>query len=284
MTERLSTGLRNWLLEMGSMREAFKDFTIKIYSGAAPASADDVISGNLLVTITKGSGTAAARSIPDAWSFNLKTGATGVAAGTNVEAAVYFRYDRSGVQTGCTGAWVSYKGGVGATGLNWTLVSRGMAQTINDLHFPVTAVGGRTGSSSCTGYLRPAVFVTCDVPGDKIEIKTSYGGRGCTGATGARQIVKESSVTRGNWLWFASATGGAISKSTDTWSGEVVTTGVAGYFRIVQNDDDGTSSTAQIRLQGSVSTSGAELNLSNTSLTDGTTLTIDTFSVSLPAE
>jgi len=278
MVERLSTGLRNWLLDMGSMREAFKDCTLKIYSGAAPTSADDAVTGNLLVTITKASGSVASGSgalagTNEAWRLHIQsTGRTGA-----VDVKVRIKFNRAGVATGTSSALYTFNANVlpNPTGKTYGNVKDGFVQYINDLQLPIIAVPGGSGSSGATGS--GWVYVACRVPGDKIVI---------SGATGDCQVTaaKLKAGNRGNFLYFNYATGGAISKTVDTWSGEVATTGVAGYFRIVQDDDDGTSSTSQIRLQGSVSTSGAELNLSNTSLTDGTTLTIDTFSVSLPAE
>ena len=56
MALKLSTGLRNILLEEGSLRKAFEDGILNIYSGAAPTSADDAATGTLLARITKASG------------------------------------------------------------------------------------------------------------------------------------------------------------------------------------------------------------------------------------
>jgi len=66
MALKLSTGLRNFLLGEGSMRKAFEDAVMNIYSGAAPTYADDAPTGTLLVQITKSSGavTANTRSTP----------------------------------------------------------------------------------------------------------------------------------------------------------------------------------------------------------------------------
>lgn len=54
MTLRVSTGLRNKLLDTGALRNVMAGGFIKIYSGTAPASADDAIGGGntLLVTIS----------------------------------------------------------------------------------------------------------------------------------------------------------------------------------------------------------------------------------------
>jgi hypothetical protein len=66
MALKYSTGLRNFLMGEGSLRKAFEDGQLLIYSGAAPANADDAPLGVLLARITRGSGalSAGARSTP----------------------------------------------------------------------------------------------------------------------------------------------------------------------------------------------------------------------------
>lgn len=82
----------------------------------------------------------------------------------------------------------------------------------------------------------------------------------------------------------ASASGGAISKApAQVWSGtSEVAGGVATFFRFVQQADDGTASSTQIRLQGSVGGAGAELFVQSTTFAGSTLYTIDFFSVSIP--
>jgi len=86
-----------------------------------------------------------------------------------------------------------------------------------------------------------------------------------------------------NGLTFATATGGAVSK-TGVWSMNGVATGVAGWFRLKGNaTDDGSASTTLPRMDGSVATSGADMNLSNLSITAGAPTTIDAFTWTQPA-
>ncbi len=81
-----------------------------------------------------------------------------------------------------------------------------------------------------------------------------------------------------------SAVSGILSKApAEVWSGVNAATGVAGYYRHVAAGDTGVLSTTQARIQGSVATVGADLNLSSTSLTSGATQTIDYYSVTFPA-
>jgi len=84
--------------------------------------------------------------------------------------------------------------------------------------------------------------------------------------------------------WEATATNRAASKkSTETWSGVVGATGIAGYFRAVLLADDGTLSTTAPRLQGTAgNTADSDMFFSNPSLTLSETKTLSAFSVQLP--
>jgi len=79
------------------------------------------------------------------------------------------------------------------------------------------------------------------------------------------------------------ASAGVLSKpSLTVWSGVNAATGTASFYRHVASADDGAASTTQPRLQGAISTYGAELNLTSTTLTSGATQTIDYYSVAIP--
>jgi len=79
------------------------------------------------------------------------------------------------------------------------------------------------------------------------------------------------------------AVAGVLSKDAgEVWSGTGEATGTAGWFRHYDNDATTGSSTTAVRLDGNISTSGAELNMSSTSIATGATDTIDTYSITLP--
>jgi hypothetical protein len=79
------------------------------------------------------------------------------------------------------------------------------------------------------------------------------------------------------------AANGTIAKVPgDVLSGEILVSGTAGYYRHVGSADDGSLSTVQPRIQGRVSTTGAEMNLSNITLLSGETQTVDYYTISLP--
>jgi hypothetical protein len=87
-----------------------------------------------------------------------------------------------------------------------------------------------------------------------------------------------------NGLTFAAAANGAVSKS-GTWSFVGIAAGTAGWFRLKGNGvDAGGASTTLPRLDGSVATSGADLNLSNIGIAIGAPTTIDSFTWTQPAQ
>lgn len=89
-----------------------------------------------------------------------------------------------------------------------------------------------------------------------------------------------------NGINFDAVSAGTLSKkAAEIWSGVNAATGTAGWFRFYDNDlDTGAESGGdKIRFDGSVATSGAQLNMSSTSLASGATTTIDSFDVTLPS-
>ncbi len=86
-----------------------------------------------------------------------------------------------------------------------------------------------------------------------------------------------------NGINLEDAVNGVLSKAVaETWSGVASASGTAGYFRFYDNSMTTGSSNTAIRFDGAIATSGAELNMSSTTITDGGTTTIDSFEVELP--
>jgi hypothetical protein len=98
MTLRISTGLRDDLLDTASLKTAMNLFFVDVYTGAQPGSADTAPSGTKLLTYTVGNdgstggtwGTASSGSLSKTAAETLQ--ATGLAAGT----AGWFRIRLSG--------------------------------------------------------------------------------------------------------------------------------------------------------------------------------------------
>ena len=90
--------------------------------------------------------------------------------------------------------------------------------------------------------------------------------------------------TATNGLTWATPASGAVSKSTDLWQFVGLTTGNAGWFRLKGNAlDTGALSTTLPRLDGSIGSTGADMNLSTLAISDNAVTTIDSFTVTFPA-
>lgn len=91
--------------------------------------------------------------------------------------------------------------------------------------------------------------------------------------------------TATNGINFGTATSAVIDKaSAETWSGDAIAAGVIGWFRFVGNPTDGgASSTTLARIDGSVGTSGADLNLANVTMEEDTPVAISEFEFTFPA-
>lgn len=103
--------------------------------------------------------------------------------------------------------------------------------------------------------------------------------------------LSSGSMTSGeadNGLELGTAADGTIGKADgEVWSGENIAGGTAGWFRWYPNDFDDHQGAAsggdKIRIDGNCSTSGAQMNLSSTSLTSGVTTTVDNVELTMPA-
>jgi len=88
-----------------------------------------------------------------------------------------------------------------------------------------------------------------------------------------------------NGLEFGAAASGAIDKDTDVWSGVGLAAGTAAWFRLCANPTDAGGASATLdRIDGTVGTSGADLNITNTTIAVGATYTIDQFQFTLPLQ
>lgn len=81
----------------------------------------------------------------------------------------------------------------------------------------------------------------------------------------------------------AAPAGGILSKnSAEVWSGNIVASGTASFYRFSPLGDTGALSTTDKRMQGDVNTVGAALNFSNVSLVLNNSRVIDTFNIAQP--
>jgi len=111
-----------------------------------------------------------------------------------------------------------------------------------------------------------------------------------TGTKLGRVTLASGAFTAGNTLnglTFAAAADGVASKS-GTWSFNGIAAGTAGWFRLKTNagadtDTDDSATKAQARMDGSIATSGGDMNLSNITIAVSAPTTIDSFTATIPA-
>jgi len=78
------------------------------------------------------------------------------------------------------------------------------------------------------------------------------------------------------------AAAGVLAKNTgETWSGTNAATGTATFYRFQKTADDGLSSAVEPRIQGTIGTGGADMNVGSTSLVSAATFTVNYFTQAL---
>lgn len=255
MPLRFSDGLRNFLARHGSLAQALQGGSIRIFTGSQPASANDAQTGTLLVVLTKGAAALTHESLPAA-TITLTGGTSGsvdtvTLDGYNLLPAPV-PYNSSLTQTAADVA-----AAINRTfrGIGVMAVSSGASFTVFAPRGSGTAFGGKTLAVTATS-------ITTDSPQTM-----------SAGTSGA------------NGLSFDVASGGVLAKHpSEVWAGVAVATGTAGWFRFIgAGADGGGSDPNAIRLDGSVGTSGANLNMTSTSIAAGATQTVNTWQFTFPA-
>jgi hypothetical protein len=253
MAQKYSRGFVDWLNSEGSVQKMFADAKIRVFSGNAPADADQAESGTLLCQLTLGASTSYAKAVAKQAYISI----TGTPSSGNI-----VRARINGTTYTTTLAT--------ATAVSKRTAARAVAEVV-DLALPIIAAAAA--STATDGG---------------VVLKSSVRGQAFTCALGTCTItatITTSTVSnsRGTFLQLGPTASGIVSKiSTETWSGVNVATGVAGYFRIVQPGDDGTLSYTQPRVQGSIGTTGADWNMDSVQFTIGATTTVNTGSIQLP--
>lgn len=83
-------------------------------------------------------------------------------------------------------------------------------------------------------------------------------------------------------LFDTAAVNGVLAKNpSETWSGSIVATGTATWYRHVAAADDGTLSTTAPRIQGTIALIGADLNI-DPNFISGQTKVIEHYVIALP--
>lgn len=259
MALRFSKGLRNFINEGGSIKQALANGKLLIYTGAQPTTADDAVAGSLLVTITKSSG-----------AYTAETRATG---------SVTLTGGASGSVDTVTVNSIDILGGAVSYDTSLTVTAAAVAAKIN--HNPKNFLFVATSDGAAvTLTAKPGLGTLCNtwaVSATLTTITASYVNIG-SGVAG---------VNSANGLTFGdSAAGVLVRNPLETWSGTAVGDGTAGWFRFVGAvSDSGAADSSEVyhRLDGNIATSGANLNMSNTAIVTGAVQTVNAFSLTYPA-
>lgn len=100
---------------------------------------------------------------------------------------------------------------------------------------------------------------------------------------GATLLVTISNASSGTGLTLDTPVNGVLDKTPgEVWSGVVVAGGSPTFYRWEMPGDTGGASTSEVRLQGSVAVAGADLNMTNATLTASATETIDVYKLRMP--
>jgi hypothetical protein len=256
MTIRFSSGLRNFLNEGGSLKQAFAGGKLQIRSGAQPSSANDAAAGTLLATITLSSG-AHTPEVSSVGSVELTGGASG-----SVDTLTVNSLEIMG----------------SATTFNTTLAQTAIdiAEKINNNPFNTLFKASAVGDD---------IFITAK-PGLGAFPNTWVVASTVTTITKTDNDMA-GGVNSVNGLRFGDSAAGVLSKiASDVWSGLGVSDGTAGHFRLLGSvADAGSSDSSEVfhRIDGNIATSGADLNMTNTNIVTSATQTISTATITVPA-
>lgn len=92
-------------------------------------------------------------------------------------------------------------------------------------------------------------------------------------AVGAQTLLAELTM---NAAAFPPASGGVLTAATITDDSSANATGTASWFRLLKSD--GTT----VLMDGTVGTSGGDLNLDDVSITSGATVSVTSFTITMP--
>lgn len=256
MAIQFSDALANFLLKGGAVKDALDNGKIEIYTGAQPANANAAKTGTLIATITNASG---------AWTAEVQATGTLVIAGASGSIDT-FTVDSKEIMGS-------------ATPFNTSLT-----QTAKDI------------VEKCNNNPKNKLYVLSSVSAT-ITLTAKPGLGGFTGVVAYTATTMTATPTNvGSVITGVDAVNGLVlgdvlaqvlaKHPTQVWSGLGVNGGgVAGWFRFYASVTDAgalDSSAVYKRLDGNIATSGATMNMSNTSIVDGAVQTINSVALTQP--
>ena len=271
MANKISTGLTIALNSNKGLKEAMNDFVIQYRSGTPPtvsaallaagySDADAAVTGNLLATFTKGGaalvGTASTRQ--DAYvvvTNGSENDTITLTFTTPLTTLVYTQVAGDSTDDIITASLVA---------------AINADTTINKVVTAYPILG--------TAITENAIYLQANFPGEPFALTVGATG-GCSAV-----LTAGTSNARINSLHFdyPDAYGDVSNEAAYTWLATGLVADTATYFRVITPDDDGTLSYTAKRIQGNISTSGAEINLQpSTAIVVDQPLSITDYTVSI---
>ena len=268
-----SPALCNFVAESGSWKNAFDNGAIDLYTGSKPATADLAPTGTLLCTITSGS----AAQTNETRATGVITLTVGATTGDTV--------------TTFTLAGLEIKGATTVWNTSLTQMAADCALAINrcpsNLLVTATSSGAVITLTALPGvgtYLNGKT-IAVGVGGNMVATITST-----TMGSGSGGGVAGVAAANGLRMDYNVAAGVFTKDTTQTWSGTAVGAGTqtAGWFRYRSSlADAGALDSATppvyMRMDGTVGTSGADMNMTNTAVANGAPQVLSSFSFAIPA-
>lgn len=250
MPLRFSSGLVKKMVDTGSVRSLLTGGKILIFAGAQPASADDAPTTSALLTM----GNMAAP---------VQSAISGSGTGGTLAAATYYyvvtALNAMGETVASNETNYVATGSTSSVTVSWAAVTGATSYRIYR----------GTGAGAENTYFSAAAGAT------------SYVDTGAAGTAGSPPGADTSGIK-----FDTDGTGGILKQLAATdWSGTVANSGTAGWFRICAPTDAGTgSSTTEARMDGSIATSGGQMNLASLTFTAGAPFTVTDAQITFPKE
>ena len=249
MTTRLSTGLVNNLVGPRGIAASFAGGVIDIYTGAQPANADSSIGGATLL----------GRCSVASATYSPETPATGTVT-----------------LSGAAGSILTLNVGT----LN--IIPIGPVPFVTDLATTAQELADAVNRNAIYTATASGAVVTLRAPAGTGDAHNGLAVLGTFTTLTATYTNISGGVDAVAGLQWGVPTNGSISKA-GVLSFNGVAAGTAGWFRIKASAlDNDAASTTLVRLDGSVATSGGDMNLSNLVIAIGAPTTIDSLVITMP--
>lgn len=259
---RYSTGLRNALAAGTDLASALAEGRLFIYSGAQPSDPDsgaDAFTNLLLFTVGSGAYTAPVRA------FGTLTLSGNGSPGGSVDTVKV-----GGMAENLLGAAVPWD-----TDLATTTDAVAAAINANKNALEIVAVS----DSASVVTLYTPYRLGAQAAGLTVASTETAG---TSLAVADANFSGGTDAVNGLNLTYPAATG-VVTKDSDTWSGVVLASGNAGWFRFVAggSSPNGTSQT-DVRMDGTIATGGGDMSVTTLALTAGLTEIFSTFQLTVP--